>query len=39
MCFQGAIFAGGQLDQEQGQVAVPCEQGDGKQGGEEHNAI
>ena len=30
-----AIFAGGKLDKEQGEVAVSGEQGDGKQGGEE----
>ena len=37
MCFKGEYLhiTGGKLDQEQGQVAVPGEQGDGKQGGQE----
>lgn len=32
-------FAGGKLDQEQGEVAVPGEQGDEEQGGEDYYAI
>ena len=32
-------FAGGKLDQEHGEVAVPGKQGDGEQGKEEHYGI